>query len=421
MPGPHARGGRAFRLRPGAAAGSVAGMTAAPLAGIRVLDLTNVLAGPFACQQMAHLGADVIKVEAPGGGDLARALGADEGLAARGMGVSFLAANAGKRSVTVNLKHPRGAEVLRALVRGADVLVENFRPGVMDRLGVGAEALRAERPELIYCAISGFGQDGPLAHAPAYDQIVQGMAGAMDVTGDPDGPPTRAGWPVADTVGGLTAAMAVCAALNARPRGCTIDVSMLDSLLATMGWAVSNLLVAGVPPARAGNENPTSAPSAAYRTADGLLNVAANREEQWRALAGELRLGALREDPRFTTRAARRENRLALGALIEERLAARTARDWAERLPRIGVPAGEVLSVAEALAHPQVAGRGQVAEYELTCGRRVRAFRTGLRIDGAAPGASAPPPELGAQADAILAEAGYGAGAVAALRAEGAL
>ena len=220
----------------------------APLTGVRVLDLTNVLAGPFCCHQLAHLGAEVIKIEVPGTGDLARQLGQDEALSARGMGISFLAPNPGKRSVTLNLKTDAGKAALRRMAARSDVLVENFRPGVMDRLGLGPATLRADHPGLIYCAISGFGQDGPLKDRPAYDQIVQGMSGAMSITGDAASAPQRAGWPVSDTVGGLTAAMAICAALNATPRGGVIDVSMLDSLLATMGWAVSNLLVGGVHP-----------------------------------------------------------------------------------------------------------------------------------------------------------------------------
>ncbi|MEO0692880.1 MAG: CoA transferase, partial [Pseudomonadota bacterium] len=220
--------------------------TDAPLAGVRVLDLTNVLAGPFACHQLAHLGADVLKVEAVGRGDLARNLGADPELSARGMGISFLAQNAGKRSLTLNLKADAGKEVLRRLVRKADVLVENFRPGVMDRLDLGAEALRAENPTLIYCAISGFGQTGPWTDRPAYDQIVQGVSGLMSVTGTQDSGPLRAGYPLADTIGGLTAAMAITAALNAPERGCVIDVSMLEAVLATMGWVVSNHLIGGV-------------------------------------------------------------------------------------------------------------------------------------------------------------------------------
>jgi len=227
------------------------------LAGIRVLDLTNVLAGPFCCYQLAQLGAEVIKIEVPGTGDLARQLGADAELNRDLMGASFLAQNAGKRSVTLNLKNPAGKEVFHRLVGSADVVVENFRPGVMDRLKLGYADLKKLKPSLIYCAISGFGQDGPLKDNPAYDQIVQGLSGVMSVTGDKTSAPLRVGFPIADTIGGLTAAFAVAAALFRRQRdgaGEFIDVSMLEATLVTMGWAVSNWLIAGVPPEPLGNE-----------------------------------------------------------------------------------------------------------------------------------------------------------------------
>ncbi|MEO1732633.1 MAG: CoA transferase, partial [Pseudomonadota bacterium] len=190
-----------------------------PLAGIRVLDLTNVLAGPYCCYQLGLMGADVIKVERPGSGDLARQLGADADRNRQGMGISFLAQNAGKQSVTLDMKADDGKRLLKRLVQTADVLVENFRPGVMDRLGLGYGALKAENPELVYCAISGFGQDGPWRHNPAYDQIVQGISGVMSITGAPDTAPYRVGYPLADTIGGMTGAFAIAAALNQTPRG----------------------------------------------------------------------------------------------------------------------------------------------------------------------------------------------------------
>src|SRR5580698_3889742 len=197
------------------------------LEGVRVLDLTNVLSGPFCCHHLAHMGADVIKVETPGTGDLARQLGADAALNRAGMGVSFLAQNAGKRSVTVNLKHGEGKEVFRRLVKTADVIVENFRPGVMERLGFGFDSLKALQSSIVYCAISGFGQTGALSGLPAYDQIIQGMAGVMSVTGSEDSAPLRVGYLIADTIGGITAAFAVASALARRPvrEACFIDVS----------------------------------------------------------------------------------------------------------------------------------------------------------------------------------------------------
>jgi formyl-CoA transferase len=396
-----------------------------PLAGLRVIDLTNVLAGPFCAHQLAHLGADVVKVEVPDGGDLARQLGADAALNAALMGVSFLAQNAGKRSLTVNLKHARGKEVLRRLVRTADALVENFRPGVMDRLGVGYAALRAENPRLVYCAISGFGQDGPLRDLPAYDQIIQGMSGVMSITGSADSAPLRVGYPVADTVGGLTAALAMAAALADRDRteGRFIDISMLEATLATMGWVVSNYLVAGREPVPFGNENFTASPSGTFRTGNGLLNIAANKQEQFESVCRVVGRPELVTDPRFAERQARLAHRAELKALLEEALVADAADAWWPRLTAAGVPAGPVYTVPQALAHPQVAERGMVADFGEVpgVGCRLRLVRTGIKLDGAAPAVDAPPPRLGEHTDALLAELGYSGEEVAALRREGAV
>ncbi len=259
------------------------------LAGIRVLDLTNVLAGPYCAYQLALLGADVIKVEQPGGGDLARQLGASPELNKAHMGASFLAQNAGKRSVALDLKDETDRRRFLDLVASADALVENFRPGVMKRLGLDYEALKAVRPNLVYCAISGFGQSGPMRGNPAYDQIVQGLSGVMSITGTPDAAPLRVGYPVADTLGGLTGAFAIAAALvrqKASGEGAFLDVSMLECTLSALGWPVSNYLTAGVEPGPMGNENMTAAPSGAFAAADGLLNIAANKQEQFVTLCG---------------------------------------------------------------------------------------------------------------------------------------
>lgn len=394
-----------------------------PLRGLRVLDLTNVLAGPFCCHQLVHLGAEVIKVEATGRGDLARTLGADAALNAAGMGVSFLAQNAGKKSVTVNLKHPDGTALLRRLVRTADVLVENFRPGVMDRLGVGYDALKAENPRLIYCAISGFGQDGPWKDRPAYDQIIQGASGIMSITGDRDSAPLRVGYPLADTVGGLTAAMAISAALNAPERGGFIDVSMLESVMATMGWVVSNYLVAGVVPQANGNENVTSAPSGAFETADGPINIAANKDEQWVALARHLGRADLLDDPDFATRELRKTHRLRLRAELETTLMTRGAEAWAAELNRIGVPAGAILSVPQVLAAPQIADRGMLATFAAPegVGRDITVLRTGVKWNGIAPAVTTPPPVLGADNAAIYGALGLRADDITRLTREGAI
>jgi formyl-CoA transferase len=379
-----------------------------PLTDIRVLDLTNVLAGPFACHQLAHMGAEVIKVEAVGRGDLARQLGADPELSQNNMGVSFLAQNAGKKSVTVNLKNLDGKALFEKLVATADVVVENFRPGVMDRLGVGYERLKEIKPDLIYCAISGFGQNGPWKHRPAYDQIIQGTSGVMSVTGDADSAPLRVGYPIADTVGGITAAFAIAAALNARPRGTFIDVSILESVLATMGWAVSNYLIAGVTPQANGNENPTSAPSGAFEAEGGLINIAANKDEQWVLLTDHLGLAALRERPEYATRESRKANRLALKAELEAVLKTRPARDWAKELNKIGVPAGAVLTVPEVLDMPQIADRGFLHRFPDVpgVGRDIDVVTTGVKLDGTPLTVDSPPPELGQDNHAIYGSLG---------------
>ncbi len=382
------------------------------LGGTRILDLTNVLAGPFCCYQLAQLGAEVIKIEVPGTGDLARALGADGELNRRGMGASFLAQNAGKRSITLNLKSELGRRAFMRLVATSDVVVENFRPGVMDRLGLGYGALKASKPDIIYCAISGFGQDGPLKLNPAYDQIIQGLAGVMSVTGDAQSAPLRVGYPVADTMGGITAAFAIAAALFRRERsgeGELIDVSMLEASLVAMGWAVSNWLIAGVKPEPMGNENVTASPSGTFRTGDGLLNIAANKQEQFEMLVRLIGREELAADPRFALREHRKQRRHELNAEIERALSARSAREWAALLNKNGVPAGEVLDVPSVLAHPQIVERGLIKTFEEVAGvdRPVRVVRTGFRLASGDPQPLSPPPALGADTEKLLAELGY--------------
>ena len=367
-----------------------------PLSGVRVLDLTNVLAGPYCCYQLALLGADVIKVERPGSGDLARVLGADPERNQEGMGISFLAQNAGKRAVTLDLKSKRGKDLLKALVRDADVLVENFRPGVMARLGLDYETLNAVNPSLIYCAISGFGQTGPRKNDPAYDQIIQGVSGVMSITGTTDTGPTRVGYPLADTTGGMTAAMAIAAQLCANPRGAFLDVSMTDAVISAMGWVVSNHVIGGVTPAAHGNENTTSAPSGTFETADHNINIAANRDEQWVALVRCLNLEELLTDPRYLTREHRKANRHQLRTQLEKVLKTQPAHYWVSTLNELGVPSGPVLTVPQVLADPQVKARNIITDLDVG-DERLQIAAAPVVVDDVRPQATIPPPTLGAQ------------------------
>jgi CoA:oxalate CoA-transferase len=391
-----------------------------PFTGVRVLDLTNVLAGPFCTYQLAMMGAEVVKIEQPGRGDLARRLGADPAAAKRGMGASFVAVNCGKQSVTIDLKHPEGKALLKRFVAQADVLVENFRPQVMERLELGYDAMAAIRPSLVYCAISGFGKDGPFAQRPAYDQIVQGVAGVMSITGDAATAPLRVGYPVADTVGGLTAAFAIVSALfEARQtgRGRFIDVSMLEATLATMGWVVSNYLNANVAPTPMGNDNFTAAPSGTFRTGDGLINIAANEDKQYAALCAVVLRPDLVDDARFRERQARKANRAALTAELERALASRGAADWEALLIGAGVPAGRVMSVPEILSHDQLRQRGFVKSFATAEGSQT-ATRCGFRFLDGAPGPTGPAPALSVDTDPWLQRLGYTADEVARLHEE---
>ncbi|MBO9448441.1 CoA transferase [Ruegeria sp. R14_0] len=380
-------------------------MATEPLRGVRVLDLTNVLAGPYCCYQLALMGAEVIKVERPGSGDLARVLGADPDRNKDGMGVSFLAQNAQKKSITLDMKSGRGKALLKQLVQTADVLVENFRPGVMDRLDLGYEVLRAENPALIYCAISGFGQDGPRRDDPAYDQIVQGISGVMSITGAPDTAPYRVGYPLADTVGGLTAAFAVSAALNANPRGAFLDIAMSEAVISTMGWVVSNYLVGRVMPGAHGNENTTSAPSGTFATSDSPINIAANRDEQWQALARHLAREDLLDNPDYATREDRKRNRHALRDELEKSLKLRPAREWVAELNGLGVPTGQVQTVPEALADEQLSGRGLIGALQVH-GEDMQLAGSPVMMDGQRNMPQTAPPKLGANNAAIWSELG---------------
>jgi formyl-CoA transferase len=388
--------------------------------GVRVLDVTNVLAGPFATLHLALMGAEVIKIERPGGGDLARQLGAKAELNQQGMGTSFLAQNANKKSVTLNIKSPEGKEIFLKLVEGAEVLVENFRPGVMDRLGLGYGVLKEINPGLVYCAISGFGQTGPDAKKPAYDQIIQGLSGEMAVNGDERLNPLRAGFPVCDTVGGLNAAFAIMAALYHRERtgeGQFIDVAMLDSIMPLMGWVAANLLIAGVEPVPMGNDNFTAAPSGVFRTGDGYINIAANKQQQWESLCDALGVPELKSDERFEKRDVRKQNRKELAPLLEAKLMNRGTMEWVDLLNAKSVPSGAILGLRDALTQPQVGHRETLRDVEVEGIGSIPLFNLTAKFSATPGDITAPPPRLSAHTGEVLAGIGVTAEAMADLKA----
>jgi crotonobetainyl-CoA:carnitine CoA-transferase CaiB-like acyl-CoA transferase len=371
-----------------------------PLHGVRVLDLTNVLAGPYCSYQLMLLGAEIVKIEKPGHGDLARRLGPEPALNQAGVGASFLAQNAGKKSVELDLKDPPDRAAFERLLADADVLLENFRAGVLARVGYGWDVLHRINPRLIYCAISGFGQAGPMSQAPAYDQIIQGLSGMMSITGTPETAPLRVGFPVCDSVGGLIAAMSICAALAGRSRtgeGVHLDVSMLEASLSAMGWPASNYLVSGIPPEPMGDQNATAAPSGTFDAADGPLNIAANRQEQFEVMCRLIGRDDLVTDERFVDREARKANRTALNQEINSALRRRPALEWEQLLSGAGVPAARILSVPQTVGLEQLRDRGFFTDLPFPGdpSRRLRVSGNGVHVNGAPLRPTSPPPLLG--------------------------
>jgi formyl-CoA transferase len=380
------------------------------LEGIRVLDLTNVLSGPFCTLHLAWLGAEVIKIENPIDGDLARKLGCVPEYNKLLMGTSFLAQNANKKSLTLNLKDDKAKEIFLELAKTADVVVENFRPGVMDRLGIGYDKIKEVNDKIIYCAISGFGQTGPDAKKPAYDQIIQGLSGVMAINGDERLNPLRAGFPLCDTVGGLNAAFAVMSALFHRERsgeGQFIDVSLLDSVMPLMGWVVANLMIGDQEPQLLGNDNFTAAPSGVFRTKDGFINIAANKQEQWESVADVLGLSVLKEDPRFKERDTRKKNRKELTPLLENVLILKGTDYWVETLNNSNVPSGAILSLGDSLNQEQIEHRQTFNEIDVQGLGKLKLFNMTAKFEKTPCFVESAPPLLSEDTEDILKSMGY--------------
>ena len=399
-------------------------MTSLPLAGVRVLECASVIAGPYCSYLLTLLGAETIKIERPITGDWMRSQGGDDALNAAGLGSMFLSCNAGKRSVTLNLKDPRGVQIARELASRADVMIENWRPGTAARLGVGYDDIRKVNPRIVYCSISGFGQDGPMSPRAAYDHIVQAVSGIMSVTGTPETAPSRTGPPMVDYLTGLAAALAVLAGLRERDRNGQaqhLDVGMLDCAVAAMGSIISAQVNGGIAAAPIGNAAASGAPSSGlFQTGTTPLTMVANTEDQFAALCRALGRPDLVADPRFCDPVLRKQNQDVLRAIIGAVLAERPAVDWELALAAEGVPAGAVRSVAEVLDEAQVATRELFRRLPLPAQDRDAAFPTaGFKLNGRSIGPERGAPILGADNDAVLSELGYDAAKRQALRRDG--
>jgi CoA:oxalate CoA-transferase len=387
-----------------------------PLEGIRIADFTHIMAGPYATHLLRLLGAEVIKVESPGRGDAMRNYGSDR--AYDGMAPAFIAVNAGKKSLSLDLKHAASVEAARRLIARSDVVVENFRPGVMARLGLGYEEARALKPDIVYCSVSGYGQSGPLRDWPAIDNIVQATSGMMSLGGEPGDPPMRIGFPVVDTLTGQTAAFAILAALLRRQRGGQgeyIDVAMMDASLAFMASAVVPFLVTGRPMERTGNTGYSGQPTAAlFEAADGsLISLGVVQQSQFEALARVLGHEEWLIDPRFPTPDLRRANTSALQALLSAVLRQRPAAVWEQLLSSAGVPCGMVRDVAQASALPHLQQRGIKIPLKvpgLPVSSDVEILNAGFLFKNDGPTVNEPPPVQGQHTEELLRWLGFDAG-----------
>jgi crotonobetainyl-CoA:carnitine CoA-transferase CaiB-like acyl-CoA transferase len=373
----------------------------APLSGVRVLDLTRVLAGPFCSMILGDMGAEVIKVEEPGKGDDTRSWPPFVG----GESTYFMSVNRSKKSLTLNLKAPEGRDLLRKLVRKSDVVLENFRTGTMERLGLGYATLAKVNPRLVYCAVSGFGESGPEAARAGYDLVVQAESGVMDITGFPDGPPVKVGTSIADLVAGMSAAHGVTLALLARTRtrrGQKVEIGMLDAMAALLTYQSGIYFGTRQRPTRRGNAHPSIVPYEVFKAADGYLVLGVANNSLWERCCIALERHDLVRDPRYATEAARVEHRATLVPLLNEILAARTADDWMKRFEAAGVPAGRIRAVDEVCESEHLKARGMIVTLPHPRAGEVTAMGVPIRLHGTPGRAAVPPPVLGQHTDALL-------------------
>ena len=374
---------------------------AGPLKGIRVLDLTRILAGPYATMILRDLGAEVIKIEQPETGDEAR----DFGPFKNDFSLYFMSVNRGKKSVTLNLKSPRGKELFLELVKGSDILVENFRPGTMEKLGLDYESLKKHHPSLLYAACSGFGQTGPYAMRGAYDMIIQGMGGIISITGEPDRPPVRVGTSIGDITSALFTTIGLLSALRHRDQtgeGQLIDVGMLDCQVAILENAMVRYFSTGDIPRPLGRRHPAITPFEVFESADGYVVIAIGNNELWRKFCEHVDRHELIDDERFHTNALRTENHESLFPILAEIMCHRTTDAWVEALEEIGVPCGPVNTVDKVANDPQVLARDMIAEVEHDTTGTVQVPGIPIKLSETPGQIDAPAPNLGEHTSEVL-------------------
>ena len=389
-----------------------------PLSGIRVVDLTRILAGPFCTMMLADMGAEILKIETPGQGDPLRG----QGVIRDGLSWYFAGFNRNKRSLSLNLRSDDGKAVLARLIAGSDVLVENYRPGVLEAMGFGEARLRELRPDLVYANISGFGTTGPYRDRPAFDFIAQAMSGFMTVTGPEGGEPMRAGPPIADLVAGLQGALGICAALVRRGRtgsGDTVGASLNNGLISLLAYLAANHLATGAEPRRTGNDHPIVSPYGMFRTADGEVALAPSQEQSYQRLVDALGMPELRRDPRFLTNDLRVVHRAAINEAIEARLRTAATAYWIEKLNAAGIPCGRVLGLGEVFSDPQVLDQEMVLSQQHPGHGTVKMLGFPIKFAEAPCSLRRPAPEVGADTEAVLQEFGYSGDDIATLRSAG--
>ncbi|HET6341987.1 MAG TPA: CaiB/BaiF CoA-transferase family protein [Gemmatimonadota bacterium] len=393
-----------------------------PLSGIRVVDLTRILAGPFATMHLGDLGADVIKIEHPDGGDDTRGWGPPWVPGSGGASAYFTSVNRNKRCCTLDFKTEPGREILWRLIEGADVLISNFRPGVLDRLGFGWETVHARSPRVIDVLINGYGAEGPAAGKPAFDVIVQGESGVMDLTGHPDGPPTRVGISLGDETAGLLAVQGILAALLVRERtgqGQRVEIALHDGLLSLLTFHAQTWWAGGKAPTRIGNAHPSIVPYQTFATADGWMNVGVGNEGQWRRFCEAVERNEWIDDPRFRTNADRLVHREELVPMIEQILRGRSTAEWIEAFAAVDVPCGRIRPVPEALDSPEARARGMIVEIEGGDGNPLPLLGPAVKLSASPAGIRRRPPRLGEHTDEVLGELGYAQAEVLRLRENG--